>query len=283
MIQDYFLLGIGFLAVLFGTFSDLKKREVANWLNYSLLGFALIFRFGVALNSGNWEYLFYGLMGFGIMFIMGNVFYYTQAFAGGDAKLLMALGAVFPYYSYMEVGVYCGAFIGMLLVLGLFYSLIYSLILALMNFRGFWNSFKIEFGINKWMALIGILFGLVSIFFGGIGIYLGGMLIILPIMFIYLKAVEKSCLVVEMKPSELTDGEWLNEDVKIGGKWIRKSVHGLSLKEIEWIRKHGKGKKIVVKQGIPFVPVFLINIIVMGYVFLVLSPLNLQEIFSLVL
>ena len=47
----------------------------------------------------------------------------------------------------------------------------------------------------------------------------------------------------------------IGTDVKVQGKWIGKSVHGLSLGEIALLRKH---KKLVyIKQGIPFVPAFL--------------------------
>ncbi|MEK6928152.1 MAG: prepilin peptidase [Nanoarchaeota archaeon] len=282
MIGNYFLMGLALVAVVFATFNDLKKREVANWINYSLLGVALIFRFGWALNLGEWDYLFYGFLGVAIMFVIGNLFYYTQAFAGGDAKLLIALGAVFPYGSYLEVAIYDILFIGVLLIVGLFYSLIYSAVLSGMNFGKFSRAFSLQVRKNKWMFLVGWILALLLIIWGeAIIMYLGALIFILPLLFSYLRAVEESCLIMEMKPSELSEGEWLNSDVKIGGKWIRKSVHGLSNEDIKWIRKHGK--KVIVRQGIPFVPAFLIAILIMGYVFSLLEKMNLSDLISFVL
>ena len=56
-------------------------------------------------------------------------------------------------------------------------------------------------------------------------------------------------------PWKLTEGDWLERDVKIGRKVIKKSVHGLSLKEIRILRK--AKKKVLIKEGVPFTPAFL--------------------------
>ena len=73
------------------------------------------------------------------------------------------------------------------------------------------------------------------------------------------KSVEESFMIKNINARNLREGDWLYHDLKIGKKVIKASFEGLSKKDIELIQKHYKNKKkIVVKEGIPFVPVFLI-------------------------
>jgi hypothetical protein len=82
-----------------------------------------------------------------------------------------------------------------------------------------------------------------------------------------------------VSPGKLTEGDWLEKEVKVGKITVRKTVHGLSFREIEILRRHKK--KVLIKEGIPFVPVFLLALIAMVYVFLILSGSLEQLIFSL--
>ena len=69
-----------------------------------------------------------------------------------------------------------------------------------------------------------------------------------------------------VRTKDLEEGDWLEKDIKAGNKWIRRSVHGLSLEDIRLLRKYGK--KPLIKEGIPFVPAFFITLIVMVFFFL---------------
>jgi len=44
MEEYYFLFGIAFLWTLFAVVQDIRKREVSNWLNFSLLGIIIAYR-----------------------------------------------------------------------------------------------------------------------------------------------------------------------------------------------------------------------------------------------
>jgi len=57
----------------------------------------------------------------------------------------------------------------------------------------------------------------------------------------------------------LTEGDWLERDVVVNGKKIKKNFSGLTYEEILLLRKHGK--KVWVKTGVPFAPAFLIALI----------------------
>ena len=76
------------------------------------------------------------------------------------------------------------------------------------------------------------------------------------------KSVEDSCLFQKVKASQLTDGDWVAETIKIGSKTIIKETNlGITREQLRAL-KHYK-KLILVKNGIPFIPVFLMAYIVL--------------------
>src|SRR3989338_8270060 len=98
MYEVVFLFVLALVWIVFAVVQDLRKREIANWLNFSLIVFALGFRFFYSLfSTEDFRFFYQGLLGFGIFFLLGNLFYYGKAFAGGDAKLMIALGTILPF------------------------------------------------------------------------------------------------------------------------------------------------------------------------------------------
>ena len=91
---NLFLIVIAVIWIVFAVIQDFRKREVANWWNFSLIAFVFAYRAFLSLNSGDYRYFLWGLIGFVAGFILANAFYYARMFAGGDAKLLMALGTI---------------------------------------------------------------------------------------------------------------------------------------------------------------------------------------------
>ncbi|RLI48695.1 MAG: hypothetical protein DRP09_21205, partial [Candidatus Thorarchaeota archaeon] len=85
-------------------------------------------------------------------------------------------------------------------------------------------------------------------------------------VWIFIKAVEQSCMYKFVKPSQLTEGDWIAKDIVVGKKRIagpkdlgieKKQIH-----ELIELYKQKKVNKVLIKQGIPFVPSFLIAFIV---------------------
>ena len=70
-------------------------------------------------------------------------------------------------------------------------------------------------------------------------------------------------MVKDISGSELREGDWLVNDIRIGGKVIKADWDGLSLENIKLLKNKNKVK---IKSGLPFVPAFLIAFI--GYSFL---------------
>lgn len=266
-----------FLALIWGIFAcvqDLRKREIANWLTFSLIIFALSYRaFYSAVQKDGGRFFLFGLGGFLVFLLLAHLFYYSRAFAGGDAKLLMGFGAILPFEIYGDFLVLSISFIFLLFFVGAIFSLFYSFFLVRRN----WEKFKIVFTGNLkkhkkllFLALFLSLFLLIiaiinkselEIWFLSVV-----MLFLLAGMFIYLKAVEGGCLIVLLDSRKLTEGDWLERDVRVKGKLIRKSVHGLSAEEIAFLRKNKK--KVWIKQGVPFAPAFLITLLIISYGYL---------------
>ncbi len=76
MYEVIFLLVLAGIWIAFASVQDLKHREVANWLSFSLIAFAIGFRFFYCLfsggdgGSGGFMFFYQGWIGLGIFFIL---------------------------------------------------------------------------------------------------------------------------------------------------------------------------------------------------------------------
>jgi Flp pilus assembly protein protease CpaA len=266
-----FLTILGLIWIIFAVIQDLKKREIANWLNFSLVIFALGFRFFYCLfSSSNFNFFYFGLAGFAIFFFLGNMFYYGKIFAGGDAKLMIALGAVLPLAGSFNGNLTLFViFLLIFLIAGAVYGLIFSLVLGIKNFKRFKLEFLRKFSKNKkfFYIALGLCFVLVIIsFFFDLIIYLAILAFISPYLYFSAKAIDEVCMIREVSPNKLTEGDWLYKGVRVGKKLIKSSWDGLTKEEIKLLRK--KNKMVLIRQGIPFSPVFLIAYFVWFYFFI---------------
>ncbi len=280
MIEVIFLLILAGIFVLIASLEDLKRREVENWISFSLIIFALGFRFFWSLfNSESFlslNNLFYqGLIGLAIFAVLGHLFYYGRVFAGGDAKLMIALGTILPFtYSFKENLFLLGTFIFLFFVVGSVYGLIWSFVLVLKNRNSFSKEFKKNFKKNMKIILVVYIFVILLLMLGlyfRFLIYLGILLGLYPLIMLYARSVDEACMVKKVPTSKLVEGDWLYKNVilKRGNKkigLIKSTWEGLSKKEIELLRK--KMKYVDLREGIPFVPVFFITLIVFSIYYL---------------
>lgn len=264
-----FLLVLAFIWIVFATVQDLRKREIANWLSFSLIIFALGFRFFYGLFSETGFNFFYqGLIGLGIFFVIGNLLYYGKMFAGGDAKLMIALGAVLPFSEIFSTNLKIFIlFFLIFLFTGAFYSLIVTMVLSLKNFRKFRKEFNAQLKKNKKIIYPVMFFGLVLMALGFVKSLLfafGVFVFILPYFYVYIKSVDESCMIKKVKTFNLEEGDWLYKNVRVGKKLIIANWNGLDRKDIRLIKK--RYKAILIRQGIPFTPVFLISFLILLYI-----------------
>jgi len=261
-----FLIVLAIIWLVTASISDLKKYEVPNWLSFSLIVFVLAFRAFYSVANNDLMFFVYGLLGFLVFFVLAYVFYYSRLFAGGDAKLLMGLGAVLPFSNSISSNLLIsGIFIFLFLVVGSVYGLLYSGVLVFMNKNKFVNEFKKQFKLRKIFVLIGLIFSLASFVFvfyfkDVILVLLPLVIILFPVLFIYGKSVEEACMIKEIPGKKVTIGDWLYEEIKVGKKRIKPNWEGLDEKEVKLL---SRVKKVKIKYGIPFIPSFLFAFILL--------------------
>jgi len=247
------LVGVWLIAA---AFTDLKKREVPDWLNFSLLAILLGIKGVESILSMNVLPLVYAIAWAGIFFVIAIALYYGRIFAGGDAKLLIALGPAFSSFTSAS-----NFFLNSLIVAS-FYGVAWSIGLAIANRKKFKKNI---FDISKKtfaMRIIGIIAAFVLLILSALTKFaelsvLGVVMLSFPYIYTFVKTVEVSCLIKKVSPEKLTEGDWLVSNVRLGKKIIKAKFSGLNSQEINFLRK-GK-KSVLIKEGIPFVPVFLIS------------------------
>ncbi len=268
MEEVIFLIILALIWIIFAVVQDLRNREIANWLNFSLIIFALGFRFFYSLFSETVSFSFFyqGLLGLGIFFALGNLLYYSRMFAGGDAKLMISLGAVLPFYNvFFDNLKNFVLFFLIFLVVGACYGFISSIIVTVKNFQPFKKEFSSQIKSRKKILYVLMVFGLVLMilgFFENLFFLFGIFSFIFPWFYIYAKSVDEACMIKKIEVKKLREGDWLYNNVKIGKKIIKAKWDGLSKKEIKEIRK--KKKNVKIREGIAFSPVFLISFIILA-------------------
>ncbi len=267
------ILALGY--IIFAVIQDLKTREIADWINFSLIIFALGFRFFYSLFQGdNFLFFYNGLIGFGIFFIVGNLLYYGRTFAGGDAKLMISLGAILPYYSnlFSNVPVFFN-FLSIFLFVGFVYILATSAVLCIKNFKSFKREFLKQLKEHKklmfvvmFLSIIFLLLGFVEILFSIFGV----LTFFISYLYLYSKAIDEVCMVKKIKTKNLREGDWLYMSMKVNKKKIKATWEGVTKEEIKEIAS--KCKEVKIREGIPFSPVFLISFII----FIIFTLLDLK-------
>ncbi len=267
---EIFLIAAALVWLVAAAIHDVRKDEVMNWLNFSLLGAALAYRAFFSVMNWDATYILFGIAGALMGYGLANAFYYTRIWGGGDVKLFMALGAVVPFSINLQENLMLfGGLVFLILLTGAVYGILWSIWLAAANFPAFRKRFAIEYAKRKGLVAAGIIFGLMfavlALLFYSIGIEMGPtmfallavMVVLFPLLLIYAKAVEESCLIKMVNARELVPGDWLAKAVRVGKIKIKPGVHGLDESELRILKK--AKKKVLVKQGIPFAPVFLIS------------------------
>src|SRR3989338_8420459 len=137
ILADIFLSIIGLVALLIASITDLRTKEVPDWLNFSVIAAALGIRAIHSIISSDYMYLVYGVIGFTAMFFLGMILYYGRLWGGGDTKLLMGLGALFGTAPFFVTVNY--PFIAILLIniiiVGSIYSLLFAIKMFIKNYR----------------------------------------------------------------------------------------------------------------------------------------------------
>jgi len=271
MLAESILMLIVLIALIVGSYTDFKTREVPDWLNYSLIFMGLGLRLIFSMVYWDLDFIIEGMLGFGAFFIIAVVMFYAGQWGGGDSKMVMGLGALIGLE--LSMTSFLIAFIINIVIFGAVFGMLFSVYLAISHWTEFVSEFKKAFSQRKrmkWIIWAATISPLALTLFVPFTVkvplvVLGGMIFISFYAFIYLKAVEGSCMIKWVDPKDLTEGDWVVNDVLVDKKRIcgPKDL-GLEMAQIRKLRalkKKGKIKKILIKYGIPFVPSFLLAFI----------------------
>jgi len=281
MVIYIIIIAVCLIGLIIGTISDIKTREVPDWLNYCLIFSGLGLRLIYSSATSDWLFLLYGIAGFAAFLAVALLMFYAGQWGGGDSKMIMGLGALLGldfmhYRTLFSESLMVGFFINLLFV-GAFYGMVWSIIMAATKWKKFTKEFvKIvktgRFILIRRILLIFVLAVLTSIFFIGddflrIGLLLFCfMLMITLYLWPFVKSVENACMYKFITPDKLTEGDWIADDVSVAGELICSPKDlGIEKEQIEKLIKlhnNGEVKEIRIKEGIPFVPSFLISFLI---------------------
>ncbi len=295
MVYLFIVTAIILVGLIAATFTDIKTREVPDWLSYGLIAIGLGLNLLFSLIYKNYWFFINSLAGFGLFLMLALLMFYAGQWGGGDSKVLMGLGALigfdfrfteFPFlivdkaYSFTQLErIYPNFLVSFLinmLLIGSVYGLMWSFFLAFRNFRSFSKEFRMIQRSIKMIKLrmyiivfVFLMFVLALLSKGILGsIFLGflAMGLVLFYLWIFVKAVEKTCMIKKIEPDKLTEGDWIVKDISYRGKKIcgpkDLGIEKKQIRELVKLYKQKKIKKVLIKEGIPFVPSFLVAYII---------------------
>jgi Flp pilus assembly protein protease CpaA len=245
--------------ILVAVFQDLKRREVDNWLNFMILCLGIVFIVYLSIFDYGLYFFIGGIFVIILGFIFANLFYYGHVFAGGDAKLLLALSPFFVNLGFISTFFNFILFVLLLLIFGGFYGLSYSIVLFILNFKK--SSIVIRKLLIEMRYYIFFIIGLFLIFLYFVShlfLVFGLFFIFFPILYCFAKGLEEVVMKKEVRGCDLREGDWLVKDIIVNNRLIKANFDGLNQEDIIFLQKK---KKVLIREGIPFVPSFLIAFI----------------------
>lgn len=265
---------VGLLALIIASWSDIKTREVPDWLSYSLVAFAVGSALILSLYHGYSHIIINSLIGLGIGVAIGLFMFYTGQWGGGDSKLIMGLSALigFSFSDFQTNLPNLLIFVLNILLVGAAYGLIFSFVKALLNFKAFRQAALKKLRSKEMIVIRVILlviiisafvFLLVSRSVESAMVFgLAMVLFIFFYLWTFVSIIEKTCMISDIKVKDLTEGDWvINNVVKRKGKQekliLKPTKTGITEKQIARLKKHHI-RKVTVKVGVPFVPSFLV-------------------------
>ena len=146
--QEFFIAS-GLAAILVASYTDIRKREVADYLSYGLIGFGFAANLMAAIAFSDYSFIIESIAGFLAMLAIALLMYYTGQWGGGDSKLLMGMGALIgiPVSSsvpFIQLQSFLISFWLNLLIAGVVYALAWSMYVAIRNRKKFINEMKHE-------------------------------------------------------------------------------------------------------------------------------------------
>ena len=269
-------LTLAFIVLAAGSYTDLRTREVPDWVNLGLIGigFGLNALFSIIYWKIN--FILASILGFAALFALAWVMFYAGQWGGGDSKILMGLGAIIGI-DVLSKNFFLLGFLANALLVGALYGLSWSFYSVVRHRNKFLKEFGKTMGKeeirNARGNVLAVFFVLILIvmlvqnnFLKIILFYAAFVSIMTLYLWIAVKSVERACMLKYVKPMQLTEGDWIAKDIKIGGKYITGpkdlGIEKKNIRKLIEFYKKGKIKKVLIKEGIPFVPSFFVAYVI---------------------
>ena len=165
--------------------------------------------------------------------------------------------------------------------MGAIYGLLWSLVLVFKNWKKFTKEFSKISKQKKFLKLQrGLLLLIIVSFISSFVINdllfrfsiasITIMILFSFYLWYFIKAVETAVMMKMYDVDELTPGDWIVNNIKIDGKKIYSTkdlgVSEEQIKILKSLKQRGKIKQLLVKEGVPFVPSFLIAFVMTLFV-----------------
>lgn len=265
---------VGLFALVIASLFDIRTREVPDWLNFSLAAFAIGSALMLSITSSDYRLLVNAIIGMAAGTLIGIMLFYTGQWGGGDTKLIAGLCAImgFSYLDFRQGLLLIGSFLVNTMLVGAIYGLGFSFVKAIINFKDFKPAIENKLRSKQVLAIriTLLLIGIAAFLFllatksieAGMIFGLAMSLFLFFYLWAFVGVVEKTCMIKEIDVAKLTEGDWIVGDIIKGKKVLLKpSRTGITLEQIAMLKRH-RVKKVTVKEGIPFVPSFLIAYII---------------------
>jgi len=268
------LLWLAGIMLVIGSYTDIRWRIVPDWLSYSAIVAGFVVRLMYSIITVNWYPIVEGLVGFGIFFVLACVAFYTKVWGGGDSKVLMALGSLIGIWWIPDHLMF--ALLTNFLLVGGLYGLGYFIVLGVAHFTKVKNTASMllsQKAVATFHAIVYVVLGLFIV--AGLVLrsfsftVLGLGFVMIFYMFILSKSIEKACFIKDQPLSKVEEGDWVIEAVVVKGRTLASPKDpGITQEQIDEIKRLSKKhhiKTIKIKEGIPFIPNFLITFLVTLY------------------
>lgn len=261
---EIIIIALAFVVLIIASINDLKIREVPDYLSYMLLVIAIILRLMWFVADKNLNIIVWAPVSFSLLFLFSYMMYRAGQWGGGDVKVMMGLSVLLAWFPWESTFPFFVDFFLNSLIVGAFYGLIAVCIIGLLN----WNKLREQLLTIDYVILPAIFIAVLIVFklMPLIFAILTALIIVAVGMFRYFKIIESNFLHKDIDVEKLTEGDWLLHDVRLAGKnVVKKRDVGLlteDLKKLVALKRKGKLNKVSIKVGIPFVPAFLMALII---------------------
>ncbi|MFW6220810.1 MAG: prepilin peptidase, partial [Nanoarchaeota archaeon] len=224
---------ISLIGLISGSITDLKKREVPDWINYSLVFSGFFLALIVSIIKNDFLILLHSLFGFLFFFIIGVLMFYTGQWGGGDSKMLMGLGALIGINIILPIKDNITNWINnpplilifliLTLLVGAIYGIFWCIGLAIINRKQFLIEIK-KILIKPKIKIVKIICFIIMVVLFTLSFFTNDKSISLILIIfaflcgflfyisIFVKAIEKTSMIKKINPKKLTEGDWIAED-----------------------------------------------------------------------